>query len=257
MDLKLAKVKLGRPLKCFMSTALENVHEIEHVVHQDSSDCPDFCATWSMNPTQNTTSPGSLLYCRNISRVSVGSFLRTWCLLFCEIQICTCMLITNAELTGPDVDNVTSCGIRSHESYCSLLLHAHSHNALCLQWERFGNLLITLWMGRTTQTRANWTTEDKGKKIHLVFFHFSAVRFQRVCAHDGVRVFVLVWQEWTLMWASAVVVHSLEGLMRYAFGDAFLLTTFVKSSYLGYYRLPVSSDESSHSPLSALLNKVF
>lgn len=35
---------------------------------------------------------------------------------------------------------------------------------------------------------------------------------------------VLDWQEWNLMWSSAIVVHSLQDLLWCEYGDAFLLT---------------------------------
>lgn len=45
------------------------------------------------------------------------------------------------------------------------------------------------------------------------------------------------------------MVFSLKVLMCCAFGDAFLITTIVQSGCLSYCSLPVSSNQSGHSPL--------
>lgn len=61
---------------------------------------------------------------------------------------------------------------------------------------------------------------------------------------------VVRWQEWTPLWSYAAVAHL-------SFWDAPLHGTIVKSGNLTYCCLPVSLNQSTHSPLTSLINKVF
>lgn len=59
-----------------------------------------------------------------------------------------------------------------------------------------------------------------------------------------------------MIWASTTVAHPHQSLIFSASWDAFLLTT-VTSDYLSFYRLPVTSDQSDHSPLTFSSTRYF
>lgn len=82
--------------------------------------------------------------------------------------------------------------------------------------------------------------------VHLILFFWWLllwfgwpVQFGEVYAHDSFR----------FLWSHAVVAHPPEDLMCCTFWDAILLIVVPKRDYLSYYRLPVNSDRSGHSPL--------
>ena len=95
----------------------------------------------------------------------------------------------------------------------------------------------------------NWDSSDQA-----TFFQSSTVQ---LLSPLQPQLPVLGWRKWNPTWFSAVVAHPPQGLTCCAFWEAFLFTSNVQSGYLSYRSLSVSSNQSSHSLLTTLIDKTF
>lgn len=62
---------------------------------------------------------------------------------------------------------------------------------------------------------------------------------------------VLIWQEWHMVWSSALVTHLFQGSTRFSFRDTLLQTLAIVSGYLSLCCHPISSKQPGYSPLNS------